>query len=96
MFTKAMDIAVGNVGVVTSSNGGHSPETVAEMCVDKLISISDQAHPVLQQQAHAFREQLLKIVTHYVKMGAQQDRATVCAKLREAGFSDLADQIRRL
>jgi len=96
MFTAKLDMNVGTVGVVTSNNGGHSPEQVAELCVDKIISISDQAHPALQQQAHAFREQLLKIVAHYIKMGAQQDRATVCAKLREAGFNDLADQIRRL
>jgi len=96
MFTAKLDMNVGTVGVMTSDNGGHSPEQVAELCVDKIISISDQAHPALQQQARAFREQLLKIVAHYIKMGAQQDRATVCAKLREAGFSDLADQIRRL
>lgn len=96
MFTAKLDMNIGTVGVMTSDNGGHSPEQVAELCVDKIISISDQAHPALQQQAHAFREQLLKIVAHYVKMGAQQDRATVCAKLREAGFGDLADQIRRI
>ena len=96
MFTADMKINVGNVGVVTSNNGGHSPEQVAELCVDKIIAVSDQSHPAIQQQARAFRDQLLKIVAHYIKMGAQQDRATVCAKLREAGFSDLADQIRRL
>ena len=96
MFTAKMDVNVGTVGVVTSDNGGHSPDQVAELCVDKIISISDQTHPAIQQQARAFREQLLKIVAHYIKMGAQQDRATVCAKLREAGFGDLADQLRRL
>lgn len=94
MFTSQMQ--VGSVGVVTSDNGGHSPDQVAELCVDKIISVSDQSHPAIQQQARAFREQLLKIVAHYIKMGAQQDRATVCAKFREAGFTDLADQIRRL
>lgn len=90
------NMQVGSVGVMTSSNGGHSPDQVAELCVDKIISVSDQSHPAIQQQAHAFRDQLLKIVAHYIRMGAQQDRATVCAKLREAGFDDLANQIRRL
>lgn len=96
MFTAELKMQPGTVGVVTSNNGGHSPDQVAELCVDKIISISDQTHPAIQQQARAFREQLLSIVAYYIKMGAQQDRATVCAKLREAGFTDLADQIRRL
>ena len=96
MLTAKMDIGVGRVGVVTSDNGGHSPEQVAELCVAKILSVSDQAHPALREQAQAFRQQLLSVVAHYVRMGAQQDRATVCAKLRDAGFGDLADQIRRL
>lgn len=96
MFTAELKMQPGTVGVVTSNHGGHSPEQVAELCVDRIISISEGAHPALRDQAHAFRDQLLKIVAHYIKMGAQQDRATVCAKLREAGFGDLADQLRRL
>jgi hypothetical protein len=82
--------------VVTSSNGGHSPETIAEMCVEKLIKVSDSAPPEIAAQARAFREQMLKVVLQYVKMAAHEDRATVCAKLSEAGFGDLATQLRSL
>ena len=96
MLTQALEMTPGTVNVMTSNHGGHSPEQVATLCVDKIIAVSDQSHPAIQQQAHAFREQLLKIVLYYIKMAAQQDRATVCAQLREAGFGDLADQIRRL
>lgn len=96
MSGNQTSIFVGGVGVVTSDNGGLSQDQIAEMCVDKIISISNQTHPAIQQQAHAFREQLLKMLRHYINMAAEQDRATVCAKLREAGFDTLADQIRRI
>lgn len=88
--------APGAVNVMTSSNGGHSPEQVAELCVDRLIRISDTAPPELALQARAFRGQMLAVVLHYVKMAAEEDRATVVAKLEQAGFSDLSKQIKGL
>jgi glycerol uptake facilitator-like aquaporin len=88
--------SVGSPFVVTSSNGGHSPEQVAELCVNRLIQISETAPPELAQQARAFRGQMLAVVLHYVKLGAAEDRATVCLKLEQAGLSDLAQQVRRL
>jgi hypothetical protein len=91
-----LEAQVGSPFVVTSNNGGHSPEQVAELCVNRLIQISDTAPPELAQQARAFREQMLAVILHYVKMAAAEDRATVCTKLKQAGHAQLADQIRRL
>jgi hypothetical protein len=88
--------APGAVSVMTSSNGGHSPEQVAELCVDRLIRVADTAPPELAMQARAFREQMLAVVLHYVKMAAAEDRSTVVAKLEQAGAADVAQQIRRL
>jgi hypothetical protein len=87
---------VGSPFVVTSSNGGHTPDQLAELCVNKIIQISDTAPPELAQQARAYRQQLLAVVRHYVTMAAREDRTTVCVKLEQAGFSDLAQQIRGL
>jgi len=94
MFTGSGSI--GSPFVVTSSNGGHSADDIAELCVNRLIQISDSAHPALRDQAHAFRGQMLKVIAHYVKMAMEEDRATMCAKIREAGFPDLASNLRRL
>jgi hypothetical protein len=84
------------VNVITSTNGGHSPEQVAELCVDRLIRVADTAPPELAMQAKVFREQMLAVVLHYVKMAAAEDRATVVAKFEQAGAADVAQQIRRL
>ena len=85
-----------SVSVMTSSNGGHSPEQIAEMCVNKLLHVSETAPPELAMQARAFKEQMLAVVLCYVKMAAEEDRATVVAKLEQAGAADIAQQIRRL
>ena len=86
---------VGPVFVATSNNGGLRPEQIAELCVNRLISISDTAPPELAAQAKAFREQMLAVVLHYVKVAASEDRASVCAKLELAGRPELAQQVRR-
>lgn len=87
---------VGSPFVVTSTNGGHSPEQIAELCVNRLIAVADTAPPELAMQARAFREQLLAVVLHYVKVAAREDRESVIAKLEQAGAADVAQQIRRL
>jgi hypothetical protein len=86
----------GVVNVMTSSNGGHTPEQVAELCVDRLMSVSESAPPEIAMQARAFKDQMLAVVLHYVKMAAREDRESVVAKLEQAGATDVAQQIRRL
>jgi hypothetical protein len=86
----------GVVSVMTSSNGGHTPEQVAELCVDRLMSVSESAPPEIAMQARAFKDQMLAVVLHYVKMAAREDRESVVAKLEQVGATDVAQQIRRL
>jgi hypothetical protein len=86
----------GSVSVMTSSNGGHSPEQIAELCVNRLMSVSDTAPPEIAMQARAFKDQMLAVVLQYVKMAAREDRESVVAKLEQVGATDVAQQIRRL
>lgn len=96
MPVMSTEISPNSFKVHTTSHRGHTPKEVAQFCVDRLISVSETSPPEIREQARAFRTEMLKIVEHYIKMGVEQDRETVCEKLREAGFSDLAQQIRRL
>lgn len=86
----------GPVNVMTSHNGGHSPEQIAELCVDRLIRVADSAPPEIAAQARAFREQMLALVLHYVRMAAAEDRSTVVTKLEQGGYELLARQLRSL
>ena len=44
------------VEVKTTSGRGFSPEEVAERCLSKIISVSDNAPPVIRDQAEAFQK----------------------------------------
>jgi hypothetical protein len=96
MFQAGAGVTPFAVNVMTSNNGGHSPEQVAELCIERLIKISDTAPPELAMQARAFREQMLAVVLQYVKMAVAEDRATVATKLERAGMADIAQQIKVL
>ena len=84
------------VEVVTTQNRGHTPEEVAELCINKIVGISTTADPIIRQQAEAFKTQIKQVIIHYMKQAIQSDRTTVYNALLDAGEPKLADLIRRL
>jgi hypothetical protein len=84
------------VNVQTTQNRGFSPDEVAERCVEKLISVSDDAHPAIRDQAKAFQKHMEKVVAFYMREAIRSDRTTVYNALKDAGHPKLADAIRRL
>lgn len=84
------------VDVHTTSGRGFTPEEVAARCVEKLISVSDSAHPAIQMQARAFKSNIEKVVAQYMREAIQSDRTTVYNALVDAGRPDLAQLVRRL
>jgi hypothetical protein len=44
------------VKIHTANNGGHSLDAIADMCVDKLMSVSENAPDVIRAQAEAFKQ----------------------------------------
>ncbi len=84
------------VEVATTQNRGFTPEEIASRCVDRIISISDQANPVLQQQAHAFKDNMEEVIADYMRQAISSDRTTVYNALLDAGQPKLAELIRRL
>jgi hypothetical protein len=96
MITNGLTMSAGTVEVHTTTKRGFTPEEVASRCVDRIISISDQANPILQQQAHAFKGNIESVIAHYIKEAIQSDRTTIYNALNDAGQPKLADLIRRL
>jgi|TARA_R110002124_G_scaffold49020_1_gene144174 hypothetical protein len=84
------------VEVVTTQNRGHTPEEVAELCINKIVGISTTADPIIRQQAEAFKTQIKQVIIHYMKQAIQSDRTTVYNALLDAGEPKLADLIRIL
>jgi hypothetical protein len=84
------------VSVGTTSNRGMSPEEVARLCVDKLMSVSETAPPAIKDQAQAFKSDMEKVVAYYMRQAIKSDRTTIYNKLMDAGHPELAEAIRRL
>ena len=87
---------LGSVNVVATENKGLSPEYWTERILERLISISDNADPVVQAQAKAFKEAIQTVVLLYMKQAIASDRATVAGLLEKQGHKDMADIIRRI
>jgi len=84
------------VNVQTTEGRGFTPEEVAERCVEKLISVSDSAHPAIRDQAKAFQRHMEKVVAFYMREAIRSDRTTVYNAIKDAGHPELAELIRRL
>ena len=84
------------VEVHTTQNRGFTPEEVAERCADKIISVSDEAHSAIREQAYAFRKRIVKLIEFYLREAVKSDRTTVYNALTDAGHPELAELIRRL
>jgi|TARA_Y100000401_G_scaffold97752_1_gene85214 hypothetical protein len=87
---------IGSVNVMTSQKGGLKNEQIADLAVDKIASISDNAPPHVKQQAKLFREQLKGIIYYYLILARKEERATIIQALRSSGQKETAEYIRRL
>ena len=97
MFKLDLEVAEEPIVTVHTTDGrGFTPDEVAERCVEKLISVSDTAHPAIRDQARAFQKHMEKVVAYYMRDAIRSDRTTVYNALIDAGHPELADAIRRL
>ena len=87
---------LGSVVVKTSEQGGLSNEQIADLAVDKIASVSEDAPPHLKEQAKLFKEQLKGIIHHYLLLARKEERASIIHALRSSGQKETAEYIRRL
>jgi hypothetical protein len=96
MFSVDVSPTVGNVKVETTDNKGLSPEYWTQRIVEKLVSISDGADPMIKAQAEAFKQDISRVILLYIKQAIASDRATVAGLLEKQGHKDMAEIIRRI
>ena len=87
---------LGNVVVKTSEKGGLNNEQIADLAVEKIASVSEDAPSHLKEQAKLFKEQLKGIIHHYLLLARKEERATIMQALRSCGHKEMAEYIRRL
>ena len=96
MFSVDVTSNLGSVGVKTTQNKGLSPEYWTERIMERLVTVADNADPMIKAQADAFKEQIHAVVLLYMKQAIVSDRTTVAGLLQKQGHAEMADIIRRL
>ena len=96
MFSLVGAAQVMPVKVVVTTDRGLSADEVAEMAANKILSVSDTAHPAIREQAIAFRDRLMTVLHHYIGIAQRSERTTMLAQLRRAGHGDAADMLEKL
>jgi len=96
VMNMPFEMSVGSVGVKTTNNRGFTPEEVAELCVDRLMIVSNDAPPVIRDQALAHKERMKAVIAAYMKQAIQSDRTTVYNAISDAGHKKLAEYIRKM
>jgi hypothetical protein len=81
--------AMDGIKVETKDFGGFTPDELAERALDKIISVGDNSHPLVRDQALAFRKHIRVVLVHYMKEAVKFDRVTLAYRLREAGHPEL-------
>ena len=95
-FFKAPQLKVGTVSVTTTENGGHDVEFWSESASNKIVSVGGDCHPVIADQAVAFKDAVNKVIAYYMKEAIKSDRTTLTAEFERQGHKDMADIIRSL
>ena len=80
---------IGLIQVATVDYRGFTPEELADRAIDKIIQIGDQSHPVIRDQAVAFREHIRGILVFYMNEAVKFDRVTIAQKLKDSGHAEL-------
>ena len=96
MLSVDLTSTIGSVTVKTTQNQGLSPEYWTERIVEKLVSVSDQADPMVKAQAMAFKDKIHFVVLAYMKQAIKSDRTTLSGVFEKNQQKEMADIIRRL
>jgi hypothetical protein len=96
MFDIEVNTSVGSFDVQTTSERGHTPEELSANAVAKIISIAQDADPVIKQQAEAFRDRMFHVIVHTLEQAVKSDRTTLYNEFKKQGHDDVAEILRKL
>jgi hypothetical protein len=96
MFSSSAAPVIGNPIVTTLDYRGYNPEELADMAVDKIIHVGGNSHPVIVDQAKAYRENIRKVLVHYFALAQESAKTTVIGAVAKSGDEKLAEYLRRL
>lgn len=89
MLSASGGALLGDIKAMGVSGRGFTPEELADNAVDRIISISSTADPVIRQQAEAFREHIRRVLISYGQQCIKSNNTTLTNRFRDAGHPEL-------
>lgn len=96
MISNQVESIINGATVHIANYRGHTPEEIADRAIEKIMYIGNNTHPVIAEQARAFKEQIRALLVHYLREAQTSERTTICGHLIKGGHADLADIIRSI
>ena len=75
--------------VVATEGRGSTPEEIAERALDKIIYVGSNTHPVIRDQAEAFKDSIRAVLVHYMHEAVKSHNVTLVNKFRKMGYPEL-------
>jgi acyl carrier protein phosphodiesterase len=82
-------VLLGGFTIRSVDGRGFTPEEIAESAVDKIIYVGTDSHPLVREQAQAFKDRIRVLLVAYFKEVVASHNTTVANRLREAGHPEL-------
>ena len=95
MISSTGGALLGDIRAMGVSGRGFTPEELADNAVDRIISISATADPVIRQQAEAFRQHIRAVLVSYGKQCVKSNHTTIANRLRDAGHPELTQLLEK-
>ena len=89
MFSIVTSAQLGEIKATSVSGRGITPEEVAEQALVKIVSIGGNCHPVIRDQAEAFKDEIRGVLVHYMKQAVRSNHTTLANRFRAAGHPEL-------
>ena len=89
MLSAFSGAEIGEIKTTLVSGRGFTPEEIAEQALNKIVSIGGNCHPVIRDQAEAFKKEIRGVLVHYMKQAIRSNHTTLANQFRAAGHPEL-------
>ena len=76
--------------------GGHPVEFWSDLCIKKIVSVSEDAPENIKKQVNEYQDNIQKVIEQYMQNAIKSDRITINNELEKADLKEAADLIRKL
>lgn len=97
MMQDAIVAQVGSLNVIASPPGrGFNAQELADMAMKKLLYVSADAPPAIQDQAEAFKGKIYGVLFSYLAQAQKSQNTTIVNLLERSGYDAAANLVRKL